>query len=500
MLFSQREQSSGVPAPFMVRTGYTRKLSRLRALWFLLGMLAGIAFAWCCFSVVHRAEYSREYRYSQSFALLERSLAPLPRPIAVAAPVPPALAKTTVVATGTSAAAKPQKTAAYGPPAPPAATKPAAPNHYSVAVRSGDTLVSLLMDKGVKQQEAYQAVQSMKKVYDPKRLTIGQSVDVHIANKDESGKPHLSGLSIAVSPLATVTVARNDNDSFTAHETKAPVFKGIAHAGGVIHSSLYQTGIDAGLSPQMLNEIIHAMSYDIDFARDIKEGDGLDVVYERMHTANNATAGYGNVLYASLDLGGREVTFYRHVSPDGVVGYYNAKGESVKKALLKTPINGARVTSGFGMRIHPLLGYSRMHKGIDFGAPTGTPIYAAGDGVIVEAGRKGGYGNYVRIKHSAIYSTAYGHASRIASGIRPGVHVKQGQIIAYVGSTGFSTGPHLHYEILVDGSQVNPAGVKFRTGQVLAGNELRQFKHEVTKVQLALNTTPHNTDVASLGR
>jgi murein DD-endopeptidase MepM/ murein hydrolase activator NlpD len=172
----------------------------------------------------------------------------------------------------------------------------------------------------------------------------------------------------------------------------------------------------------------------------------------------------------------------------------------VKKALLKTPINGARITSGFGMRMHPLLGYSKMHKGIDFGAAIGTPIYAAGDGVIEEAGRKGGYGNYVKLKHNDHYATAYGHASRIARGIHPGVHVKQGQVIAYVGSTGFSTGPHLHYEILVNGAQVNPSGVKFRTGQTLAGHEMAEFKKQQKQVQVALNTLPRTRQVASLER
>jgi murein DD-endopeptidase MepM/ murein hydrolase activator NlpD len=246
----------------------------------------------------------------------------------------------------------------------------------------------------------------------------------------------------------------------------------------------------------MINEVINALSYDVDFQRDIHEGDEIDVVFERLHTDKNVTAGYGKILYISLKLDDRELTLYRHISKEGFAGYYNAKGESVKKALLKTPINGAHITSSFGMRMHPLLGYTKMHKGIDFGALTGTPIYAAGDGIIEEAGRKGGYGNYVRVKHSSSYATAYAHTSRFAKGIKVGIKVKQGQVIAYVGSTGSSTGPHLHYEIIQNGSPVNPSGVKFRTGQTLAGRDMAEFKKILQKVKTALATLPRKNQVA----
>ncbi len=283
-------------------------------------------------------------------------------------------------------------------------------------------------------------------------------------------------------------------------ETKNSVYKGLTHAGRIIPSSLYQTAIDSGIPVKMVSEIIQAFSYDIDFQRDIHRGDKLDVVFERMHTDKNITTGIGQMQYASLILDGESFTIYRHTSADGFTGYYNAKGESVRKALLKTPINGAHVTSGFGMRMHPLLGYSKMHKGIDFGAPTGTPIYAAGDGVIEEAGHKGGYGNYVRLRHNNTYATAYGHASRIAKGIHPGAHVRQGQVIAYVGSTGASTGPHLHYEILSAGSQINPSGVKFRTGQTLSGKEYIAFRKQVKQVESTLASAPQKLELAALGR
>jgi murein DD-endopeptidase MepM/ murein hydrolase activator NlpD len=461
-----------------VRSVLARRLSRLRFAWFLLGALVGAATSYYLFCLMHHdTEYSRRMSASHALALLDSKLAPLPPIAARPLDIVPVVALVT-----------------------PQPTIQQLPASYTLVAARGDTLASLLVGKGVAQDEAAGVVQSLKRVYNPRSLTAGQSIELHLdKSQDDATRPSVSALSITVSPLKTITLSRNENDDgFTAREIKAPVFKSLARAHGEIHTSLYQTGVDAGIPPQMLGEIIQAFSYDVDFQRDIREGDGIDVVFERMHTDKGVTAGYGKVIYASLTLGDDQFTVYRHVSHDGFAGYYNPKGESVKKALLKTPISGARITSGFGMRVHPLLGYSKMHKGIDFGAAVGTPIYAAGDGVIEEAGRKGGYGNYVRVKHSGIYETAYGHASRIARGIRPGAHVKQGQVIAYVGSTGFSTGPHLHYEILVKGSQVNPSGVKFRTGQTLTGRELQQFNHEKKQVETALSTLPRKTQVASI--
>lgn len=477
MFFSQREiPSVRALNPASVRTVLARRLGRVRFAWFVLGVLFGVAVSYYLFTLIHHnPEYSKKTGEAKAFALLESKLAPLP-PV-IPAPAPVAVASL-----------------------PPAVSVIQLPASYTLVVQRGDTLGSLLAAKGVDEDESAQVQRSIRRYYNPRSMAAGQSVELHLdKNSDDPTKPSVSSLSIAVSPLRTVTLARDeDDDKFIAKEIKAPIFKSLARASGEIHSSLYQSGAGAGIPPQMLSEIIQAFSYDVDFQRDIREGDSLDVVFERLHTDKGVNAGYGKVIYASLTLGDDEFTIYRHVSPDGFASYYNTRGESVKKALLKTPINGAHMTSGFGMRVHPLLGYSKMHKGIDFGAAVGTPIYAAGDGVIEDAGHKGGYGNYVRVKHSANYETAYGHASRIAKGIHSGVHVKQGQVIAYVGSTGFSTGPHLHYEILINGTQVNPSGVKFRTGQTLGGHELLQFKHEKAQVQTALNTLPKKTQVASL--
>jgi murein DD-endopeptidase MepM/ murein hydrolase activator NlpD len=204
----------------------------------------------------------------------------------------------------------------------------------------------------------------------------------------------------------------------------------------------------------------------------------------------------GDLQFASLTLSGQTIALYRYADGSGEVDFYNAKGESVRKALLRTPIDGAKLTSGFGMRNHPILGYSLMHKGVDFGAPTGTPIQAAGHGVIDEAGPKGAYGNYVRIRHNNGYSTAYAHMSRFAQGIRAGKRVTQGQIIGYVGATGRVTGAHLHYEVLADNRQLNPLSVKVPTGIKLAGKELAKFQLAAKETDVRLAKLPVTTKVA----
>ena len=212
--------------------------------------------------------------------------------------------------------------------------------------------------------------------------------------------------------------------------------------------------------------------------------------FERLHDDLGRPVKEGNLLYANLTLSGTALRLYRYEDADGIIDYYNEHGHSVRKALLRTPVDGARLSSGFGMRRHPILGYSRMHQGIDFAAPSGTPIKAAGDGVIEVAGRDGGYGNYVRIRHNSEHKTAYGHLSRFASGIRPGVRVRQGQTIGYVGSTGQSTGPHLHYEVMVNNAQVNPMSLRLPTGKVLAGLDLAVFLELRQRVDGEMAATP----------
>lgn len=367
-----------------------------------------------------------------------------------------------------------------------------------VKVKSGDTLTNMLVSTGVPITEAHSIVELVKPVYDPRKLDIGKSLTVQLSKNTEDGEQaSVQSVNLPISVTSTLEVTRKADDSFSVKQIDIPVERKLAHAGGRITSSLYETGTSTGLPPVLINEIINAYSYDVDFQREIKHGDNIDVLFEQLQTADGTPAGSGNVIYAELGLGDRTLKVYRYTGSDGQSDYYNEKGESVRKALLRTPINGAKITSGFGMRNHPVMGYSKMHRGVDFGAPTGTPIYAAGDGTVAFVGTKGGYGNYVRLKHNGQYDSAYAHMSRFATGIAPGRKVKQGQIIGYVGSTGMSTGPHLHYEILANNEQVNPANVKFKTGNILQGKELLAFRQNMQKVEAKLASLQRNKmDVA----
>ncbi len=432
---------------------------------------------------------------------------PVNEPVHVAqAPVVPVVPAPVVAAPALPAVAAQASPAPVAAPLPVLADAPRpAPNVYplmlDLKVADGDTLMNILTDTGVSYQEAHNAVDSIRAIYDPKKLDIGQNVSVTLDKNAAQEMPVISSMNVPISNISSVQVTRTgeaEKAHFAAKEVKAQVFHKSARMGGKIESSLYETGVHSGIPANVLNELITAYSYDVDFQRDIHPGDKIDVMFDRMQTKEGAVAGNGNVLYAELNLSGKAIKIFRYADKAGNADYYNEKGESIRKAMLRTPINGAKITSAFGMRNHPILGYSRMHRGVDFGAPTGTPIYAAGDGVISFAGKKGGYGNYMSITHDKKYSSAYGHISRFASGMGPGKKVKQGQIIAYVGATGIATGPHLHYEILVNNTQVNPSGVKFKTGNILGGKELVAFRKSVAQIQAQLNSpAPKKVDVAS---
>jgi murein DD-endopeptidase MepM/ murein hydrolase activator NlpD len=279
---------------------------------------------------------------------------------------------------------------------------------------------------------------------------------------------------------------------FTAAEP-LPVGR-FVHYEGTIHGSLFEAAMAQGVPVAMLTEMIKIFSYDVDFQRDIQPDDRFELMFER---GTDKRFNDAKLLYASMTLSGKEIKLYRYVDPEGNVDYYTPAGESAKKALLKTPVDGAKISSGFGMRFHPILHYTTQHKGIDFAVMTGTPVMAAGSGTVEVAGVNGSYGIYVRIKHDGSHETAYAHLSRLAKGIRPGSHVTQGQTIAYSGSTGRSTGPHLHYEVLVNESQVNPMSVKFQSGRKLTGKELAKFEAVEKKAAADLAETPRTTRSAS---
>jgi murein DD-endopeptidase MepM/ murein hydrolase activator NlpD len=267
----------------------------------------------------------------------------------------------------------------------------------------------------------------------------------------------------------------------------------IAHYKGTIQSSLFDAAISQGVPVGMLTEMIRIFSYDVDFQRDIQPDDQFELMFERGADKKSP----GKLLYASMILSGKPLALYRYEDQQGGVDYYNRDGESVRKALLRTPVDGAKISSGFGRRFHPILHYTTQHKGVDFAVMTGTPVMAAGAGTIETAGSNGSYGLYVKIQHDGAHATAYAHLSRLAPGIRPGHHVSQGQTIAFSGSTGRSTGPHLHYEVLVNEQQANPTSVKFQTGRKLGGKELTRFQSVQKQISAELVQTGISSKLAS---
>jgi murein DD-endopeptidase MepM/ murein hydrolase activator NlpD len=368
----------------------------------------------------------------------------------------------------------------------------------TVTVARGDTLMALLQRSGVGRGEAHQAVRALSEVYSPRKLRPGQDIRldlVHAAGSDTRG-PRLAALSLRASAERDVRVRRRSGGGFDAQALERELARTVEHARGRIDSSLFADGAEAGVPAKIVLDLIHEYSYAVDFQRDLHKGDRFEVLHESFTEAGGQRAKTGPLLFAALEVQGERLEMYRFESADGEVGYYNAEGESMRRLLMRTPVDGARLSSGFGMRKHPIEGYTRMHEGVDFAAPTGTPIYAAGHGTVVRAGRNGGYGNYVEIRHANGYSTAYGHMHRIGKGIRRGARVEQGQVIGTVGNTGNSTGPHLHYEILAGGEPVNPQSLDLPTGRTLEGEELARFRQVKADIDRLRRRQPGETRVA----
>jgi murein DD-endopeptidase MepM/ murein hydrolase activator NlpD len=285
-------------------------------------------------------------------------------------------------------------------------------------------------------------------------------------------------------------VDRNEDGGFVSREIILPLKTESVHVEGVIDSSLFVNARDAGVPISVLIELVRIFSFDVDFQRDIWRDDKFEVLFDRQRNEDGEVVNNSDILYAKLSLRGVELPLYRYENSSGNIDYFNAKGEGVRKALMKTPIDGARLSSRFGKRKHPILGYTKQHSGVDFAAAKGTPVYAAGDGSVVQAGKNGGYGNYIKIRHNGTYSTAYAHLNAFARGVRQGKRVRQGQVIGYVGTTGRSTGPHLHYEVHREGRKINPLGLKLPSGEKLKGDRLAAFlahrdKQDALSSQLA---------------
>ena len=375
----------------------------------------------------------------------------------------------------------------------------------TLTFKNGDTIMGVLQDAGVTTEDATAVVEAMRPHYSPRNIRSGQTfeatfgpepveagaqpvVDAGSAD-DNSAERRLLSLSFSPSIENQITVKLTTPESYFAQTVQRKFEERYQRASAKIDSSLYLAAMRVGIPANVVVDLIRMFSYDVDFQRDVQPGDEFEVIFGRFYAEDGRPAKTGDILSASMTLSGKKRELYRFES-NGEEEYFDANGQSARSMLMKTPVDGARISSRFGRRFHPVLGYNRMHKGIDFAVPTGTPVMAAGSGAVTFAGYTPGFGNLVVVSHTNGYSTAYGHLSRFSSGVKKGARVRQGQLVAYSGSTGMSTGPHLHYEVRVNGAQVNPTNIKMANGRTLSGTERRTFLTERARIDTLVASLP----------
>ena len=345
-------------------------------------------------------------------------------------------------------------------------------------VNIGETFDKIMEQYSVNKFEIQQIKKELSKKIDINRLKLNQKFHFTVDQTSYLVKEFI----FQVSRTEKIYLTRNNfDDKFNQKIVVTKLNKKIIYDENIILESLYKSAIDEKIPANIIIEFARIYGFQVDFQRDIRKKDGFQIMYEVFLDDKNSIIETGNILYANLKLSGENNSLYYFESKDSE-GHYDKSGKSVQKALMKTPINGARLSSAFGMRKHPIDGFNKMHKGTDFAAPMGTPIMASGDGKIKKAGWCGGGGNCIVIKHNSTYQTVYAHMSKFAKGIRNGVRVKQGQTIGYVGSTGKSTGPHLHYEVIINGKKVNSQTLKLPSGKILKDEERKLF--ETKKIKL----------------
>jgi len=388
----------------------------------------------------------------------------------------------------------PQAPAAPGPAT--ASLEPRTQTH-TIIVAPGETLGAILKRYGLDSRAEVALVKALRAVFAPKNLRAGQEVTLTVIENTDT---EIIPVSLTFSAdIGDVVVNRKSDGSYSsAVDGALPGTVVNRRAISRIQSSLYGAARAQKVPDAIIVRMMNTHSYDVDFQREIRPGDTFEMFYTNGQSDGISPRGRGTLLFSSLTTSGKKRSFYRFTSRDGETDYYDQKGVSSKKPLMRTPLNGARISSGFGMRLHPILGYSKMHTGTDFAAPRGTPIYAAGDGKIDFAGRNGGLGNYVRLIHENGVKTAYAHMKGVARGIKKGGRVRQGQVIGYVGSSGRSTGPHLHYEMIVNGKKRNPLKVKIAgSGRRLTGKDQKTFQAEKERIDTLRRDLPATTLVAA---
>ena len=344
-------------------------------------------------------------------------------------------------------------------------------DEMQLSLRAGEGIGALLRRGGYDSTKISAAVHAIADKASLRRLQIGTKFQ--ITEK---------GFRFMARPGRDVYVIQHPDSGWLALTALRPIESYVSFFQSAVEGSIYKSAMAAGVSEAAYTDYVRVMGFSVDFQREIRPGDRFELLYETDRDSIDGKRIGGRLHYAGLVLSDRRLGFFRYDKADDVVGWYDEEGNSAARTLIRTPITGARLSSSFGQRKHPISGFNAMHKGVDFAAPLGTPIIAAGSGVILESGWKGSFGRYIRIKHNATYDTAYAHMKSIAPQIRVGTYVKQGEVIGFVGSTGRSTGAHLHYEIMVNNRQVNPMTVRLPTGKRIDSQHLEAFKKIVTKI------------------
>ena len=350
-------------------------------------------------------------------------------------------------------------------------------------IKKNDSIEKILKKFGVENNDIKSISANLKRkklsnIYSGRELII-------VLKKNDGDSNTVVNLLFPISNTNSVEVRRTENE-FIIRENILQLNKNEVVIKNEIKNNLYSSAVEVGIEPNIIVEFARVFGFEVDFQRDIRKGDWFEIYYERFKDDNNKVRDTGKIIYASMFVNGEEINLY-NFKYKNEEEYYDIKGRSITKSLMKTPINGARLSSSFGMRKHPILGYNKMHRGTDFAAPSGTPIMASGSGTVTRARWCGGGGNCVKIKHNSTYETIYAHMKAFAKGIKEGRKVKQGQIIGYVGSTGMSTGPHLHYEVIVNGKKVNSQRLKLPSGKILKGDAREKFELERIKIDLGLS-------------
>ncbi len=347
-------------------------------------------------------------------------------------------------------------------------------------IKSGETFDKILENYSIDDKEITKIKNSLKKKINLNKLNTKQTIQFSLDKTNNK----ITEFTYQISNTQKIFLKRNlDSDIFKEEIVSIKLNKEILYKENIILQSLYKAASDQNIPPNIIIEFAGIYGFQVDFQRDIRKKDKFQIMYEIFFNENKELVETGEILFANLKLSGQDNSLY-YYDKSGNEGHYDKNGKSVKKALMKTPINGARLSSPFGMRKHPIDGFNKMHRGTDFAAPMGTPIMASGDGVVKKAGWCGGGGNCIKIRHNSTYQTIYAHMSKFARGIKTGVRVKQGQTIGYVGSTGKSTGPHLHYEVIVNGKKVNSQKLKLPSGKILKGNHRKLFESRKIKLDV----------------